>query len=599
MYLILRYPTQTGNGGCIHEGAVRSVAADRVYVRHGVVRRTAPPLDASNSWAFSPPKDNFTPNALLDLRSLNEKVAGEKGFVGLSKDGNSFVLGDGTPVRFWATATDVGQAGGADKLDEHFRFLAKLGVNMVRFMEFPGVTKEGAKITDVNDAAIDRAQREVAAAKKQGIYTFLTTYWANVVPPESWGIEGLPKGKAAWGLLFFDPKMQEGYKAWMKALLTRPNPYTGIPLAQDPAIAVIQVQNEDSLLFHTFSSLPEGPRQRLCKRYGDWLTEKYGSLDKALAAWQGTKHPKDDFADGQAGMYAIWEFNSPYGDNPPPGKAKRMADQLHFMSWLEHKFYADMEKYFREELGCKQLVNACNWKSGDPVLMDDLERYIYTANDVEALNRYCGVIHTSPSNTQGYRIDPGDFYLPTPVVRDPNTFPGAVKQPVGYPFVLTEVAWVNPSPYTAEGPFMLAAYNSLTGLDASVWSSVTATTWMLDPRRKFWPVVPGETGYAVHKWDGAFPEVYGMYPANALAFREGYIEQAKAPGRPRGAHLGRHVPSARCPSSRRRASTTRTATPAPSPPSRPSSRRWTGWPSWSARWRSSSAATRPRTTSST
>ena len=99
---------------------------------------SAPPtLDETNSWAFNPPQDKYADNALLDLRGLNEKVAGEKGFVRLSEDGNSFLLGDGTPVRFWATASDFGQAGGADKLDQHFRFLAKLGVNLVRFAELP------------------------------------------------------------------------------------------------------------------------------------------------------------------------------------------------------------------------------------------------------------------------------------------------------------------------------------------------------------------------------------------------------------------------------------------------------------------------------
>ena len=72
-----------------------------------------PELNDANSWAFAPPEDKFTDNALLDLRSLNEKVAGEKGFLRLSEDGNSFVLGDGTPVRFWAVDDDSpGEAGG-------------------------------------------------------------------------------------------------------------------------------------------------------------------------------------------------------------------------------------------------------------------------------------------------------------------------------------------------------------------------------------------------------------------------------------------------------------------------------------------------------
>src|SRR6185437_4058350 len=54
------------------------------------------------SWAFTPPRDEFRSDALLDLRGLNEKLAGEHGFVTRSKDGNDFAFSDGTPARFWA-----------------------------------------------------------------------------------------------------------------------------------------------------------------------------------------------------------------------------------------------------------------------------------------------------------------------------------------------------------------------------------------------------------------------------------------------------------------------------------------------------------------
>ena len=45
--------------------------------------------------------------------------------------------------------------------------------------------------------------------------------------------------------------LKAAYKAWMKALLTPRNPHTGVPLAKDPALAIVQVQNEDSLFFGT------------------------------------------------------------------------------------------------------------------------------------------------------------------------------------------------------------------------------------------------------------------------------------------------------------------------------------------------------------
>ena len=66
-----------------------------------------PVLDESNSWAFTPPRDIFAGEAALDLRFLNEAQSGENGFVRLSDDGNSFVRGNGEPIRFWAIGTDA------------------------------------------------------------------------------------------------------------------------------------------------------------------------------------------------------------------------------------------------------------------------------------------------------------------------------------------------------------------------------------------------------------------------------------------------------------------------------------------------------------
>src|ERR1035437_8497454 len=61
----------------------------------------------AGQWAFDPSaKDQFSADAMLDLRSLNEKVAGHDGFVTISKDGQ-FLLGSGKEVRFWAVNTSA------------------------------------------------------------------------------------------------------------------------------------------------------------------------------------------------------------------------------------------------------------------------------------------------------------------------------------------------------------------------------------------------------------------------------------------------------------------------------------------------------------
>ena len=71
--------------------------------------------------------------------------------------------------------------------------------------------------------------------KKEGIYVDQPLLVGRAeARPAPWGIEGWPEDQSPVGLLFFNPKLQEGYKAWLKALLTRPNPYTGIPLRRTP-----------------------------------------------------------------------------------------------------------------------------------------------------------------------------------------------------------------------------------------------------------------------------------------------------------------------------------------------------------------------------
>ena len=155
------------------------------------------------TWAFSYP-DNTKPGAVLDLRSLNEKTAGETGFVHLSADGQSFVLGSGKPVRFWACGSDVYRNSPED-MARHARFLARIGVNMVRLHTQIAPDVDGGPITDVNEKEIDGIWRMVAALKKEGIYTTISPYWANGKKVTGWGIDGYTGQTDLWGLLFFDP----------------------------------------------------------------------------------------------------------------------------------------------------------------------------------------------------------------------------------------------------------------------------------------------------------------------------------------------------------------------------------------------------------
>jgi hypothetical protein len=470
-------------------------------------------LTAAESWSFEPPADSFAAGAALDLRSLNEAVAGESGFVRRSADGNDFVLGNGKPIVFWGI--NVGENPDAPgELAQQARFLAKRGVNLVRLginvNPEPGKDRDFAK---ARRSAIEHAWRAIAAMKKEGIYTFLTPYWsAGGGSPKQWGIDA-PDGADSWGLLYFHPAYQEAYRAWMKELYTEKNPITGVPLAQEPAIAVIQLQNEDGLLWWSLGGILNrkgGPWQILCQQFGSWAAAKHGSIGQALAAWGGEKAEGDDAANGRLGFYQMWELTTPPGGS----KGERVSDQVAFLAWRMHEFNATMAKYLRDELGCRQLINATNWRTAEPIKLEDIDRWAYLGADVTATNRYYAPAHVGPET--GWNIQPGDGFTNESCTLDPRSLPTNLKQTVGQPFVVSESSWVQPTLYQSEAPLMVAGYGSLNGLDALCWVTMQGQGWD-SAWMHFRPIL--------FKWTFVQPTGFGQFPAAALIARQGYVRR--------------------------------------------------------------------------
>lgn len=492
---------------------VGALSMSGVVCKPAMAQTAAPESAPAGTWAFTPPRDEFSPNALLDLRYLNEKVAGQSGFVRRSADGNDFVLGNGQPARFWSMLSFYKNIEDTAKLEHHARWMAKRGINFVRL--FGNLNAgENSKATDMNTGERDGTWRSVAAFKKEGMYTSIMPFWSHSINGKhlkSWGIEG-DADQSPMGLIFFDKTYQNAYKSWMKQMLDPVNPHTGLRLADDPALAVIELQNEDSLLFWTAQGIKGAQLRKLEKLFGDFLIKKYGSLDKANAAWLaagpadlGFQEGVDDFAQGRAGIYIVWHWTQ----QQTGYKALRLADQLQFFGETMRDFNAEMVRYLRENLGCKQLINAGNWKTADPVLLNDVERWSYTVGDVISVNRYYNGIHTGPR--AGWSWDVGDTFTNESATLDPRSLPLNMKQVVGHPNVVGESGWIAPSKYQTEGPFLTAAYASLTGVDTLIWQSIgDGDEWQ---------------NHADGKWHQGTPQTLGQFPAAALMFRNGYIKK--------------------------------------------------------------------------
>ena len=450
---------------------------------------------------------------------LNEPMAGQSGFVRLSADGNDFVLGDGTPARFWAVGSGGLHASRPEVIERHVKFLARMGVNMVRLHAQIAPKAVASQISEVDGKEVDGIWRFVAEAKKQGIYTTISPYWAHDKDAGQWGIEGYAGKTDLYGLLFFDETLQEGYKGWVRTLYTRVNPYTGIPLSRESAVALIQIQNEDSLFFWDNMKLKPPQLDRLSKRYSGWIIEKYGSIAGATKAWAGASHKDDDLPRKRVALLNVFAMTQ----NQEGGMARRVADEVSFYATIQRRFYAMMAAYYRDDLGCGQLINACNWKTADGPKLDDIERWTYTTTDVIAVNRYYnGGSHLGPQSS--WRIDPGDRFSQKSALLDPRSIPINLKQVVGHPMIVTEGSWVTPLAFQAEGPFLSAVYQSLTGIDAFYWFKADQPEYALDPFFTF-ESVRGQL--PLLKFSASIPPLMGSFPAAAVLFRRGYVKQGE------------------------------------------------------------------------
>jgi len=477
-----------------------------------------------DGWSFVYPGDSFTNDALLDLRYLNEDIAGENGYIHLSEDGNSFVDGNGKPIRFWCVnggtlARNFSEA----ELAKYARFLAKMGVNMIRFHGSINPEGKGTKITDIDTKEVDAIWRMVAAMKKEGIYSTISPFWAHNGHmggwvPEEWGIEGYSGNDNLWEVMYFSDTLKQAYKSWVNYLYTETNPYTGIPLKNDPAVGIIQVKNEDGIFWWTIQNVKEPIKKIMRQQFYDWLINKYGSIDAAKSAWGNATLPDDNPSTGEMDIYIIWYAT----ENQTGALDKRLTDQIQFMAEYQRSFYQEIYDFYRS-IGCKQLINGNNWKTANAARLLDTERWTNSGCEVIALNRYYDPGHIGTNN--GWRIDPGHYYQGLSALHYPNKLPVNVKQPEGHPTMVTESGWNLPHKYQAEGPFLVAAYTSLTGVDGFFWFNPSASTYDPNPYHT-WANLPGGQ-HPLYRWTLSTPGQLGMFPANALLYRKGYLTEGE------------------------------------------------------------------------
>jgi len=482
--------------------------------------------DPQQGWVFEPESDTYTSEAMLDLSYLNEDVAGENGFVRLSGDGESFVNDAGT-IRFFGVGGGDGTRNMTDEEVSMFaKFLAKKGVNMIRFHgEIHSVTND---IMQANAEELDAIWRLVAEMKEEGIYTTISPFWPNFIDqvPNSWEVGDYSgTNKKPWALLYFNDRFQEAYKNWLTQLYTETNPYTGIALKDDPAVGLIQMLNEDGVFFWTIQAVEPSLLAEMESQFHDWLLAKYGSIDDAYAAWDNLAPlDTDNPEEGKMGIYIIFDATI----DQTGGKDKRVSDQIAFYTDTQRGFYEEVYNHLRE-IGCQQLINTTNWKTANSARLLDAERYTNAVADVMAVNRYFDNGHVGPN--RGWRFEPGDTYRGDygSVLFNPHRLPVNVKQVKGKPFIMTESSWPFPNRNVAESIFITTAYSALTGFDTYYWfaprSSADGYSGYMQTYHTFNDF--DQLFEPIYKFNIGHPQYLGTFPANALMYRQGYVQEGE------------------------------------------------------------------------
>lgn len=221
----------------------------------------------------------------VDVSFLNQPGTSGR----ITVQGAHFVDPAGERVRFLGTNVTFSSAfPDQEHAPAVARRLAQLGFNVVRFHHLDARDIWKSPNQDGFDPdKLDRMDFFISELKKNGVYVNMNLHVSRTYP----GLNEMKLARAfRYGKLvdkFYEPyiRLQETYAT---DLLDRKNAFTGQSYLEDPVIAFVELNNENSLLQLRPELLPElgaDHRADLRKKWGKWLEEHESSPAELLARW--------------------------------------------------------------------------------------------------------------------------------------------------------------------------------------------------------------------------------------------------------------------------------------------------------------------------
>ncbi len=402
-------------------------------------------VDTTNWWKFDLPGYAHIKDTVLDMSFALDAPAGKHGYI--KQEGDELYFEDGTKADFWCVNF------GPEHLfqektvvDDYLDRVAALGFNLVRFHKLGAsnvgtgtIYSSGSADEDVDAHRMDQLCYAIQACKERGLYILMD------------GLCGSSRLNAIYGdqTAWTSDDHEDFRFDYLEQFFTWNNPYTGMTIAEDPAIVFIDLVNENNI----YTWVPKDPlvKQEMEGKFTDWLVNKYGSEEGIRKAW---------YYDGKEGVkegesvakrnYDFGTYNTKKSFTRP-----RMEDVTHFLSDM---MLVSLERQggALREWGYKGLITICTIYGMNSVALTHTNAH----GEFVDSHYYWG----HPANNLGLRNETSIGGFPTTMMG--NTTLGILgrffhENVYGKAHTITEWEVCQMNPHIFEGPALMSAYSQM------------------------------------------------------------------------------------------------------------------------------------------
>lgn len=396
-----------------------------------------------------------TATPVWDFSSHYDAPAGKHGF--LQVVGPIFQFPNGKRLRMWGVnVASTANFPTREEAPKVVSYLKRLGINAVRFAHLDStwykslIDYRNKRELAYHEDNFDKFFFFLNELRKAGIYYVLDgRHGFEFMTDEFSYLDRFWRNRGCNLLLYFSSAMQQHHKKYLKKLLLTRNPYSGLALADDPALAGLQMLNETFLI-----------------RNGDYVKTQE-NIPEPL----------------QKEFIEAWQRWTPRLTGPKPAhyNDSTVQQRREFFSDLERRYFQAMYRYYRDELKVKSPIASTSCYIGYSALPSAADGEYTEGHSYYSLPQDEDLLSDDDLQLSGGRKLRLARLPDSPGYRD-NSYlrwlPFSLQQRIGYqPYVMGEWNHVHPFPERFDGPLWMALLSNRQDFDGMFLFTIAHSPW--------------------------------------------------------------------------------------------------------------------------